>query len=906
MKINKKEIINMGVDQFMDLLLPIIKKTHSKYKYLDLSFDDFCQIIRDGLISRIEKISDVEDYTEDFFEKEIQNVTKNHIKEMLSSEHGLNIINNYINSVIKHTRDYDVILKQFKKVINFFASLKFIPDPDFCINLINENKPLNKVLEAIVSQNLTEIQEGKLEELFHDEISYIFLEAYCVRENIIKEDDIIAELEKSLENSKSNMSGEEDNHLFIETINTYLREIGSFPLLKKEEEQELSKRKNSGDFEARQILIERNLRLVVSVAKKYIGRGMLLSDLIQDGNLGLMKAVDKFDESQGYKFSTYATWWIRQSITRGINNNGKTIRIPVHVNEKIKSLINLLGHDPDIQEIKQHLKVSTIVATSIYNAYFETISINTNIGDDNGFELGNLIADDRENLEDNVFSDSLKPLIKNILSKVDLTNKEIKVLEMRNGLTGKEPMTLEAIGKEFGITRERVRQIEARALIKIRQSREINELIIYTENEREALETLTHFRDVYMEKRMENQSRGIYQYSSLIQQKKKDDEDKLIKSLITFGKSIGEDFSSLDKLSPGMRLLFNKAKLTPKEREVLIVGFGLNKENCTSLEEMEKILKTKQATIRQIKREALKKLLNLDYERVIETYINKHNTNRKNDNYINTEDEGERKVGSMRTIYEHVGYSKDIVDYVIETYLTDLEKDILYKRNGSDLENPKSADDFSKKEANRYYSALVPKIKRRCEKINKEQSSSNEALVTSNNESENKVTQSKSITVTIPRRTPLKNTSLLFQPIETINDNIKDIKIPHKEEPKREESPHDIEEHVATEMTKEDFVNALTNLKTLKFNQMLEGLTHKEAVITCLRLGLVTDEPLKTEVIAHFLGIEPNEVRQITRNSILKYQHNFNTSVDSVIATVSDTSFEDENKPIQFTKKDKN
>ena len=270
-------------------------------------------------------------------------------------------------------------------------------------------------------------------------------------------------------------------------VRMYLKEIGKVPLLSAEEEIELAKRMELGDEEAKKKLCEANLRLVVSIAKRYVGRGMLFLDLIQEGNLGLIKAVDKFDWRKGYKFSTYATWWIRQAITRSIADQARTIRIPVHMVETINKLIRIsrqllqeLGREPTPEEIAAEMDISVEKVREILKIAQEPVSLETPIGEEEDSHLGDFIPDDDvpAPAEAAAFS-MLKEQLVEVLGT--LTEREQKVLKLRFGLEDGRARTLEEVGKQFDVTRERIRQIEAKALRKLRHPSRSKKLKDYLE-----------------------------------------------------------------------------------------------------------------------------------------------------------------------------------------------------------------------------------------------------------------------------------------------------------------------------------------------------------------------------------------------------------------------------------------
>ncbi|MDO5424430.1 MAG: RNA polymerase sigma factor RpoD [Eubacteriales bacterium] len=324
---------------------------------------------------------------------------------------------------------------------------------------LSEDK-MDLVLEYLEKQNIdimnTSVEAGgKVEDLLLD-----------------SEDDIILDDEDEVEII--------DDVDVLEGVSTedpvrmYLKEIGNVPLLSTEEEIELAKRVEQGDEEAKKKLTEANLRLVVSIAKKYVGRGMPFLDLIQEGNMGLMKAVDKFDYSKGYKFSTYATWWIRQAITRGIADTGRTIRVPVHMVETInktlrmtRTLLQELGREPTPEEVAERLNVPVARVREVLKISRDPVSLDTPIGEEDDSHLGDFIEDDSAlSPADSAAFSMLRAELSTALES--LTDRERQVVRLRFGLEDGRARTLEEVGKEFNVTRERIRQIEAKALRKLR------------------------------------------------------------------------------------------------------------------------------------------------------------------------------------------------------------------------------------------------------------------------------------------------------------------------------------------------------------------------------------------------------------------------------------------------------
>ena len=293
-------------------------------------------------------------------------------------------------------------------------------------------------------------------------------------DDILPELEDIASIEEVTEEEINNTDDLADSLSTDDPVRMYLKEIGKVPLLTTDEEIVLARKMAEGDEEAKHRMTEANLRLVVSIAKRYVGRGMLFLDLIQEGNLGLIKAVEKFDHTKGYKFSTYATWWIRQAITRAIADQARTIRIPVHMVETInktirvsRQLLQELGHDPSAEEIAEEMGMPVDKVRDILKIAQEPVSLETPIGEEEDSHLGDFIPDEDASEPSEAASFSLlREQLEEVLDT--LAPREKKVLELRFGIVDGRSRTLEEVGKEFNVTRERIRQIEAKALRKLR------------------------------------------------------------------------------------------------------------------------------------------------------------------------------------------------------------------------------------------------------------------------------------------------------------------------------------------------------------------------------------------------------------------------------------------------------
>lgn len=332
-------------------------------------------------------------------------------------------------------------LLEYKEIVDFFKDMPL------------EDEQFDKIVETLEQNNV--IVMRALEEIDIDESQIVLTE----------EDEIDLEtIDLSVPEGVS----------LEDPVRMYLKEIGKVPLLNADEELELAERMEKGDPEARKRLVEANLRLVVSIAKRYVGRGMVFLDLIQEGNLGLIKAVEKFDYRKGYKFSTYATWWIRQAITRAIADQARTIRIPVHMTETINKLIRVsrqlqqeLGTEPTPEEIAKEMDMSVERVREIMKISQEPVSLETPVGEEEDSHLGDFLQDDNAPIPADAAAFTL--LREQLLEVLEtLTEREQKVIRLRFGLEDGRARTLEEVGKEFKVTRERIRQIEAKALRKLR------------------------------------------------------------------------------------------------------------------------------------------------------------------------------------------------------------------------------------------------------------------------------------------------------------------------------------------------------------------------------------------------------------------------------------------------------
>ncbi len=349
------------------------------------------------------------------------------------------------------------------------------------LELIEKGKKNGKLTSKELSDALESMNlEPEEMDAFYDQMDELGIETAGeeflppIEEDALPELEELEEIEDAAEEEILDPEAVAETFASDDPVRMYLKEIGKVPLLTPEEEVALAKRMAEGDEDAKRRMAEANLRLVVSIAKRYVGRGMLFLDLIQEGNLGLIKAVEKFDYTKGYKFSTYATWWIRQAITRAIADQARTIRIPVHMVETINKVIRVsrqllqeLGHDPSAEEIAAEMGLPADKVRDILKIAQEPVSLETPIGEEEDSHLGDFIED--EGVSEPSEAASFTLLKEQLMTVLDtLTPREKKVLELRFGIVDGRTRTLEEVGKEFNVTRERIRQIEAKALRKLR------------------------------------------------------------------------------------------------------------------------------------------------------------------------------------------------------------------------------------------------------------------------------------------------------------------------------------------------------------------------------------------------------------------------------------------------------
>ena len=474
------------IDKLYSHYTLMINKTLKKYDYVDFSDNEVRKMFEQAIYSLLNT-----NFDNDFnlkLENKFSNIVEKDITKKLSDIENFNNIFNKCMSFTNIPNDYKLMIDDLKKAGSFLEKYGLIVKFDYLVNIINSNYYLNKLLEHIYLNRKNLLGNMEIEKIFNDSNVISLVEAYCLINGI---DTIV--------NEKENM----DYELPVsDSLSVYFKEIGRNSLLRPEEEKDLSIKMKNGDMKARKKLIESNLKLVVSVAKKYLYCGMDLADLIQDGNIGLMTAVEKYDMNKGYKFSTYATWWIRQAILRCICNKSSTIRIPVYMREKISvynkvnvELETKLFRKPTEAEIAEVMNIDVSEVEKLSRLQKNSvISLDIPCIEDEDMSIGDLIPSDYS-LENDINSSILHESIVKIFDSAKLKDREKRVLILRYGLDYGEPRTLDEIGKIFGITRERIRQIEVSSLKKIRRCKNIESFTVYMDNPDEAFNKIMEYKN---------------------------------------------------------------------------------------------------------------------------------------------------------------------------------------------------------------------------------------------------------------------------------------------------------------------------------------------------------------------------------------------------------------------------
>lgn len=810
-------------------LLPSIIKLSSNYQFLELTKEKFEELTKEFLIDIYNKQENKKLENNDYIKK-IKSYLDIYVKITIKEpENSIKIINNYINITLSANKDS---LKKLQSISSFLKKYDFIPTPDICIEVTKSNDILNKILKNIVEENIILITKKGIETLELDEISTTFIGIYCTLNNI--------ELEKQEEQPEISEYYTEDS------VKAYLKSLPR-KILSIEEEQELGIRISQGDINALNTLVEHNLRLVVSIAKKYQNRGLDILDLIQEGNLGLMTAAKRYDYQRGLKFSSYATWWIRQGITRAIADQSRTIRVPVHMFEVINKITKTksqltqeLNREPTDEELAQKMHISLDKLKEAISLKPDTLSLNGLVSDEDEAELEDFIPSNNDAPDEAYENQETSKNLRLLLEICCKNEKELDIMLLRYGLTGKRH-TLEELGQKYGVTRERIRQIEEKVLRKLRMSKYQQILLVTQKKEESSINqsksksspeviriSIENIASIPIAKPEDIPVLGLLE--TFTNEGYTEDE---IKSIIPY---LGQEDKRIIELTNGKCLdkpiqsesikIQDKKDYKwitiPRIRTMLISMYGSrslkdsnNQEQIDRRPQVDLIIQNKQNN---------GKIKEKDKER---------------DKMVETKKETSRKI--KMTIFENLGrngYTKEEVLDIING-LPEEDKKLINLINGNDLEHPVKSELVSQKDVTKYYSNLLPKIKRRL----KSKYGIKEAKICTNSRKNDNIDNNNQ-----------DQTVVLEEP--TIPDD---------------------------NITKEEYVKILELIKKPTFTELMNELNPKTAIIIALRLGYIDNKYFSSASIAEFLGIEESEVRETTTEILKLYKNNIIEIIDKAL-----------------------
>lgn len=810
MKIDMNNIAKLDINDIYNMFSSSFNKIYKKYSFINIDRNEFKSMVRET-INETKNNYDGEIEYEKYLIKALNRKILGLIRlDMKDQTKLFDIINNYINQEFSKDIDYNSAINSFDKLENFLDLCECSLTLDIIERLVKENSLINKLLITIYEVDREDIFNDSYEGTYNDLVVY-FIQMFCkvhnikIKENEIKYSDMGAFASRS-------------------STDIYLREIQNYKLLTREEELDMIKRYKSGEIEVRDEFLSRNLKLVVSIAKKYLGRGVALTDLIQEGNMGLMKALDEFDLSRECRFSTYATNWIKSYITRYIAGKSRNISLPNHFFYELgifrKVYTNLekqLDRKPTISELADKTGKNKDVVLRYFDYLNDTKSLSDKVGDEDDTEFSYFIPSSDESLETVAIKKDLSSGLTELLNKCHLKPRELEVLMLRYGLNGDDPLTLEEIGRKYNLTRERVRQMESSALMRIRRSPYVKLFAEYTSNPAKSMENIKKMREAYIDN-----PRSF----------KKDIISEEERKLVPRAKNIYTIFSNSGYTKEELDIAINE--LSEEEIELLKSRYG---EDLTEM-----------PTIRNKRNEYTKKFMQELFPKL--RRIIKNNREKNMDDEAKKGRKGMKTSKNIYEIFSNQGYSKEELDEAIKC-LSKSYIDTLKSRYGEDLMGVPTAK-LDKKERSRLYTAIFGRLKKELQK-NRERS----VIPTSKVEDIVNETTNESVEeyVNIPSE---ENVDVRDEEVENIHENTNDTSI-------------------------NEYKMLLELLKASTFNDMLKVLTPKDAVIVCLRLGYIDNKYFTSESIANFLGIDTLEVTETTKKVLLLYRDNINKIIDTAI-----------------------
>lgn len=492
----------MSMDDLFEKMLPTIENVYKSYQYTGISFDEYSDIVI-RVLARSRDSSDFISSIKKNIKKEVDLEVK---KLLFDKDKSFDIVSRYIGKQFPSVSNYEEAIKAFRKLDAFFKKYDFVLDVNSLTRLIESNDKFSAMINYVFDEKREDIVKGNSNDIFDSDFLAFSVLTYCSLKDI--------KVEEKFEKLDAK-DFYETNSKDIDTIRLYLNDIGRIPLLTVEEEKELAYKISLGDMAARDRFIESNLRLVVNVAKKYRNYGLSFMDLIQEGNCGLIKAVEKFDGSRNVKFSTYAIYHIGVSMSRAIANDSRTIRIPVHKFDMLKKykadIVNLqkeYGGSLTVDEIAQLLGKDVSYVKEMEALRQDPVSLNAFVSSDGDSELESFISSDGIAVDEQVMLNNLPFEVSKLLNNCNLSEKQKMVLLLRHGALDGRLWTLEEIGKKYGVTRESIRQTEKKALKLIRESNDADKFSVYLDNPDEALVKLKKFREPDENKKPKKKARS--------------------------------------------------------------------------------------------------------------------------------------------------------------------------------------------------------------------------------------------------------------------------------------------------------------------------------------------------------------------------------------------------------------
>lgn len=842
-------------------LRPIIERNYENYNYFisDVLYKQYLAIV----IADCQKKCNENDINQfiNLFSTELVKKLNMYLKKVLKGPNKFcSNLSDFINENMILPNNYNDALKQLKILSDLIYEINSDISVDTYIELLESNTILSSIIKIVVDRNIDNIQKNDIENVFKNEFFILIIQVYCMINDIELKDN---EDDDNDNEDSINLS----DYRQYDGTKLYLNEISKLPLLSKTEEYELAIKIKNGDKKARNKLISRNLRLVASVAKRYQGRGLTFEDLIGYGNIGLITAIEKFDVKKNVKFSTYAVIWIKQSITREIYNKARNVRIPVHKMEEIRhyqktknSLAEQLNHEPSIEEIAIELNITSDQALELDSLQYDTISLNQCVGTEEDAELGYFIPDQTDTPDKVVIDSSLKELLQTAFKNANLKEQEITVLTLRFGLDSNQPQTLEKVGQMLGVTRERIRQIEAKGLRKLKNSSAGKFLKAYLND---TIDDSIMMPINKKQEPIENQN-GL---DKKTKQNKRQSKE--------FKKATSMEFKDNNKTNNEQNdcIFENQADKKIIDND----SSGLENQSCNNLDVMEVFEGTSQTSINESDEHKFKiegqERIETTEEQKLEISDSNISNDLTNNLIVNNIDEplkdeinnrrGGKKMKKTKanSLCEYFSCTpqelEQIMPYISEKYQAIAKK--MYTRS------------IASNERCTFYQQIVPKLE-------------NALLLIRNNKTDEVTNLTEDIVfASLPsaeQQGKLLNAERRVLEVDFSIEN-KDI------------SSQSIDQNLSHENNDSDneivhskFFNEM--LQVMISNRVLDGLSPTEIVVALLQLQLVNNKKFSTSSIAEFIGIDEQEVRDITKKAIILIKKGLNQLIDQTVATMTD------------------